>query len=75
MTLQAIYPHGALLLPSPVAALVRLGELMATSAFWQTVAASTGRILGGFAQKGWIRTGYRTLELIDRDRLQELCEM
>lgn len=48
MTLQAIYPHGALLLPSPVAALVRLGELMATSAFWQTVAASTGRILGGF---------------------------
>jgi len=36
---------------------------------------TVSRILGGFAQKGWIRTGYRTLELIDRDRLQELCEM
>ncbi len=37
-----------LLLPSPLAALRRLGELAPTIAFWQTVARSTGHILGGF---------------------------
>ena len=48
MVLERIYLHGALLLPSPVAALVRLGEMAVTAEFWQTVAMSSGRILGGF---------------------------
>ena len=48
MTLEAIYPHGALLLPAPVVSLLRLGELVGTAAFWQISAASAGRILGGF---------------------------
>lgn len=36
-----------LLLPTPVQVLRRLGELMATGAFWQTTAVSIGRILLG----------------------------
>lgn len=37
-----------LLLPSPWAALVRLGELAVTARFWRAILWSTGRILGGF---------------------------
>ena len=48
MALAALYPHGALLLASPLSALARLGELAVTAAFWRTVLASTVRILGGF---------------------------
>lgn len=43
------YPHGELLLASPVAALLRLFEMAGTGAFWTTVAASALRIFGGFA--------------------------
>ena len=43
------YPHGELLLASPVDAAVRLLELAATGGFWTAIAASTLRIFGGFA--------------------------
>ena len=49
MALAARYPHGDLLLASPVSAALRLGEMALTAAFWQTVAASALRIFGGFA--------------------------
>lgn len=48
MALAAAYPHGRLLLASPLAALARLGELAATSAFWRAVGWSAARIFGGF---------------------------
>ena len=48
MALRAAYPHGHLLLASPLDALLRLGELAVTADFWRTVAASSVRILGGF---------------------------
>ena len=48
MALQALYPHGHLLLPSPLSALVRLGELTLTGAFWRAIGWSTVRIIGGF---------------------------
>lgn len=37
-----------ILLPSPLAALERLGELAVTSAFWRAVGWSAARIMGGF---------------------------
>ena len=48
MALAAAYPHGGLLLASPLSALRRLGELAATLAFWRAVGWSACRILGGF---------------------------
>lgn len=48
MALAALYPHGALLLASPLSALARLGELAVTAAFWQTALTSAAHILGGF---------------------------
>lgn len=48
MALKRSFAHGALLLPSPLAALARLFELAATAAFWRTVALSGAHILGGF---------------------------
>ena len=47
MALHAAYPHGALLLASPLSALARLVELAVTAAFWQTALTSTAHILGG----------------------------
>lgn len=47
MALRAAYPHGALLLASPLAALQRLFTLAATAAFWQTIGISAAHILGG----------------------------
>ena len=49
MALAAVYPHGQLLLASPVDALMRLAALAGTAAFWQAVGWSSARILGGFA--------------------------
>lgn len=46
--LRQLYPHGQLLLPSPVAALARLGELALTGAFWRAIGWSALRIIGGF---------------------------
>lgn len=48
MALAAAYPHGRLLLASPVDALLRLGELIGTAAFWRAVGGSALRIFGGF---------------------------
>ena len=48
MALDALYPQGHLLLPSPLSALMRLGELALTAAFWQSVGQSFARIVGGF---------------------------
>ncbi len=67
--LAAAYPHGGLLLASPLSALRRLGELAVTAAFWRAVGWSACRILGGFllsclaaavlaapaARYGWVR--------------------
>lgn len=49
MVLAAVYPHGHLLLASPLSVLIRLGELAVTASFWTTVAWSAVRIFGGFA--------------------------
>ncbi len=48
MALAAAYPHGGLLLASPVRVLVRLMELLPSAAFWQAVGNSSLRIFGGF---------------------------
>ena len=48
MALHAAYPHGALLLPSPLAALARLMALAGTAAFWRAIGTSSMHILGGF---------------------------
>lgn len=48
MALAAAYPHGALLLASPVQAAARLLELLPSAAFWQAVGNSSLRIFGGF---------------------------
>ena len=48
MALAAAYPHGELLLASPVSALVRLGELALTGDFWRTIGNSALHIFGGF---------------------------
>lgn len=48
MAMQLAYPHGDLLLPSPVAALARLGEMASTADFWRIVGVSSIRIIGGF---------------------------
>ena len=48
MALARAWPHGDLLLATPVQALIRLGELALTAAFWQAVGASAVRIVGGF---------------------------
>ena len=46
--LAAAYPHGGLLLASPLASLRRLGELAVTAAFWRAVGWSAARVFGGF---------------------------
>lgn len=48
MALAAAFPHGELLLASPVSALVRLVSLAGTGAFWAAVGRSAAAILGGF---------------------------
>lgn len=48
MALAAAYPHGALLLASPLAAARRLLELLPAAAFWRAVGNSSLRIFGGF---------------------------
>ena len=34
---------------------------------------TVSRVLSRFAHRGWLRTGYRTVELLDRTALEELC--
>ena len=48
MALPALYPHGALLLPSPVSSLARLISLAGTAVFWCAIGTSSMHILGGF---------------------------
>lgn len=48
MALAAAYPAGGLLLPSPIAAALRLAALLPEGAFWRAAGRSAGRILGGF---------------------------
>ena len=48
MLLAAAYPHGGLLLASPLSSLMRLTELAVTAAFWRAVGWSSARIFGGF---------------------------
>lgn len=48
MIFARLWPHGHLLLASPIDALARLFQLVLTAAFWQAVAASALRIFGGF---------------------------
>ena len=35
---------------------------------------TVSRVLSRFARKGWLRTGYRSVELLDRKALESLCE-
>ena len=46
MALRAAYPHGALLLPSPVSSLARLWTLAGTAVFWRAIGTSSMHILG-----------------------------
>ena len=48
MAFARLWPHGHLLLASPLQALERLAHLSLTAAFWQAVGGSTLRIVGGF---------------------------
>ena len=48
MVFARLWPHGNLLLATPVASLIALWRLVQTAAFWQAVAASAARIFGGF---------------------------
>ena len=48
MAFARFWPHGHLLLATPVDALSALAELAVTAAFWKTVALSASRIFGGF---------------------------
>ena len=48
MELATAYPHGELLLASPMDVLLRLGQLAVTAAFWRTVSWSAVRIFAGF---------------------------
>ena len=48
MLFAALWPHGHLLLASPVSAAVRLGELTCNAAFWRAVGGSIAHIFGGF---------------------------
>ena len=48
VALAAAYPHGGLLLATPVQAALRLLELLPSSAFWRAVGNSSLRIFGGF---------------------------
>ena len=48
MALAAAYPHGALLLASPIQAAARLLELLPSPVFWRAVGNSSLRIFGGF---------------------------
>ncbi len=48
MALAALWPHGNLLLASPVSAAARLGELALTAPFWRAVGGSVAHIFGGF---------------------------
>ena len=48
MALHAAYPHGALLLPSPVSSLAQLWTLAGTAVFWRAIGTSSMHILGGF---------------------------
>ena len=48
MAFEALWPHGHLLLATPVDAGLRLVQLAGTAAFWHSVAMTTLRIFGGF---------------------------
>lgn len=48
MALAALYPHGHLLLASPLTSLARLASLVQTRDFWQAIGASSLHILSGF---------------------------
>ena len=48
MVLAALWPHGHLLLASPLTALARLGHLALSADFWGAVGISAAHIIGGF---------------------------
>jgi len=48
MLLARLWPHGHLLLATPLTALTRLGQLALSAAFWQAVGGSALHIIGGF---------------------------
>lgn len=36
---------------------------------------TVSRVLSGFAKMGWVSLGYRTISLLEPERLQELCKL
>ena len=48
MLLARLWPHGHLLLATPLTALTRLADLALSVAFWRAVAVSAAHIIGGF---------------------------
>lgn len=71
MVLDTVYPHGKLLLASPLSVLVRLGELAVTASFWAAVAWSAVRIFGGFLLAVALAVPLAALSAW-QDRLREL---
>ena len=71
MALAAAYPHGALLLASPLRAALRLLELLPEPLFWRAVGNSSLRILGGFLLSGALAVGLAALAA-GRPWLQDL---
>ena len=63
MALAALWPHGHLLLASPIEALIRLVQLAVTAGFWQAVAASSVRIIGGFLVSCILAVGLAALAM------------
>lgn len=39
-----------------------------------TSRVTVSRVLNDFARRGWLKTGYRSVIILDRDALQALCE-
>ena len=66
MVMAAVYPHGGLLLASPASALLRLGELALTAAFWRAVGGSALRIFGGFLLSCFLAVGLAALAACSR---------
>lgn len=71
MALSAFYPHGALLLPSPLSAAARLFSLGITLSFWKTIATSAVHVLGGFLISCVLAVALAALAARDR-RTEEL---
>lgn len=66
MALEAAYPHGSLLLATPLDAAWKLWELLPEAGFWSAVFHSTARIFGGFLFSCFLGTALAALAAAGR---------